>query len=108
VPNYEYQCQACSHVYEREHAIGEKKRYKCPECGSGKSKKLISSVGLIFKGSGFYVTDNRGAKGKVKTAGNGNGASVKKDSKEKTETKSTEKKKSDSSKTDTMTPISEN
>jgi putative FmdB family regulatory protein len=64
VPFYEYQCKACGHIFEREHAIGEKKSYKCPECSSGRTQRLISQVGVIFKGSGFYKTDNRNNNGR--------------------------------------------
>ncbi|HEX9745607.1 MAG TPA: FmdB family zinc ribbon protein [bacterium] len=67
MPLYEYQCKSCSHIFEREHAIGEKKKYKCPECGSSRNQKLISQVGVVFKGSGFYVTDSR-------KSGNGGGS----------------------------------
>jgi putative FmdB family regulatory protein len=69
VPVYEYQCKTCGHVFEREHAIGEKKKYRCPECSCNQTQKLVSQVGVVFKGSGFYKTDNRT---------NGGGGSVKK------------------------------
>jgi len=59
VPIYEYQCKNCGHVFEREHPIGQNKHYKCPECSSGKVIKLVSQVGVVFKGSGFYITDSR-------------------------------------------------
>lgn len=83
VPLYEYQCKACGHVFEREHPIGEAKKYKCPECASSRTQKIISQVGVIFKGSGFYVTDNRkssvGKKSGLKTtpkSPNGNGSAT--------------------------------
>jgi putative FmdB family regulatory protein len=63
VPNYEYQCKKCGHVFEREHAIGEKKSFRCPECSSSQTQKIISPVGVIFKGSGFYATDHRNGNG---------------------------------------------
>ncbi len=63
MPIYEYQCKACGHVFEREHAIGEKKQYKCPECSSSRTQKIISQVGVIFKGRGFYATDHRSGNG---------------------------------------------
>jgi len=70
VPVYEYQCKKCGHIFERDHAVGEKKHYKCPECSSKSTRKIISSVGVVFKGTGFYVTDNR--KGKdMNLSGNG-------------------------------------
>ena len=63
MPLYEYQCKACGHIFEREHAIGEKKKYKCPDCSSSRTRRLISEVGVIFKGTGFYKTDSRGGNG---------------------------------------------
>lgn len=63
MPNYEYQCTTCGHVFEREHAVGEKKRYSCPECSGRKTRRLISQVGVVFKGAGFYITDNRKGNG---------------------------------------------
>ncbi|MCX6645283.1 MAG: FmdB family transcriptional regulator [bacterium] len=77
MPVYEYQCRKCGHVFEREHAIGEHKKYKCPECSCADSQKLISNVGVIFKGSGFYATDNRKSNN-----GGGNGSKAKSAKKE--------------------------
>jgi len=57
MPNYEFQCVKCKEIFEDEVPVGQR-THKCPHCG-GKAKKLISSVGIIFKGSGFYCTDNR-------------------------------------------------
>ncbi len=80
VPVYEYQCRTCGHIFERDHAIGEKKHYRCPECSSGKTRKIISNVGVIFKGTGFYATDNRKSNG-------GGKSTVSDESKTKTEKK---------------------
>ena len=92
MPVYEYQCKTCGHVFEREHAIGEKKKYRCPECSCNQTQKLVSQVGVIFKGSGFYKTDNRT---------NGGGAAVKK-TKKSAESGTTEKS------SDVPSPASEN
>jgi putative FmdB family regulatory protein len=83
VPIYEYQCKSCGNIFEREHAIGEKKRYRCPECSCTQTQKLVSQVGVIFKGSGFYKTDHRkdSVGASTKTSG------VKKEKKETAETK---------------------
>ena len=72
MPIYEYQCKKCGHVFEREHAIGEQKKYRCPDCSCVNTQKLISKVGVIFKGTGFYATDNRKS-----SIGGGNGSKVK-------------------------------
>lgn len=58
MPLYEYQCQDCGVRFERRQSINEEPAKVCPEC-SGEVHRLIQPVGIIFKGSGFYVTDNR-------------------------------------------------
>lgn len=57
MPTYEYECTACKHTFEEFQKITDKPLTECPRCG-GKVRRLISGgAGLIFKGSGFYVTD---------------------------------------------------
>jgi putative FmdB family regulatory protein len=58
MPLYEYQCKACGVRFERRQRINEEPVKVCLECG-GEVYRLIQPVGIIFKGSGFYVTDNR-------------------------------------------------
>jgi putative FmdB family regulatory protein len=59
MPTYEYKCLKCKHTFEEFQKITDKPLVKCPKCG-GPVKRLISGgAGLIFKGSGFYVTDYR-------------------------------------------------
>jgi putative FmdB family regulatory protein len=60
MPTYEYQCEACGHKFDRFQSIKAEPIKKCPECGKNKVKRLISiGAGMIFKGSGFYITDYR-------------------------------------------------
>ena len=57
MPTYEYECQECGHRFEVFQSITEDSYKTCPAC-RGKVKRLISGgAGLIFKGSGFYITD---------------------------------------------------
>ena len=57
---YEYKCEACGHAFERFQPITAAPVKKCPECGKNKVRRLIGTgAGLIFKGSGFYITDYR-------------------------------------------------
>jgi putative FmdB family regulatory protein len=69
MPTYEYKCDACGHDFEQFHSITAEPIRKCPKCGKMKVKRLIGTgAGLIFKGSGFYITDYRdqGYKDKAK------------------------------------------
>ncbi len=60
MPTYEYQCDACGHAFEKFQSIMAAPVKVCPKCGKRKVRKLISAgAGLIFKGSGFYITDYR-------------------------------------------------
>lgn len=58
MPLYEYLCQSCGLRFERRQQFSEPPVKTCPECG-GEVVRLIQPAGIIFKGSGFYVTDNR-------------------------------------------------
>lgn len=60
MPTYEYQCAACNHKFEEFQSIKAKPTRKCPKCGKMKVDRLLSAgAGMIFKGSGFYITDYR-------------------------------------------------
>jgi len=58
MPIYEYQCKECGVRFERFQRFSEEPLKVCPECG-GTVYRLLQPVGIIFKGSGFYVTDHR-------------------------------------------------
>lgn len=58
MPTYQYECDACGHLFEHLQSMLDKKLTKCPECKKNKLHRLIGSgSGIIFKGSGFYETD---------------------------------------------------
>jgi len=83
LPTYQYACTACGHQLEAVQSFADEPLVECPAC-EGKLRKLFSSVGIVFKGSGFYRTDSRAAAGASSTVGaSDNGGS-------KTESKSTE------------------
>ena len=67
MPLYEYECESCGIRFERRQHMEDDPVEVCPECG-GHVHRLIQPVGIIFKGSGFYVTDNR-AKSSTATPG---------------------------------------
>ncbi len=56
MPIYEYKCLSCGKQFEQLRSISDDSPLTCPDCG-GKTKKLVTSAGLLFKGSGFYITD---------------------------------------------------
>jgi len=58
VPIYEYECGVCQVRFERKQSFDEEPVTMCPEC-QGKARRIIHSIPVIFKGSGFYITDNR-------------------------------------------------
>jgi len=58
MPLFEYQCDQCGVRFERLQRKADSTITKCPECG-GAVRRLLQPPGIIFKGSGFYVTDNR-------------------------------------------------
>jgi putative FmdB family regulatory protein len=58
MPIYEYECSDCGHKLEELQTMSEPPLVKCPNCGKDTLKRLIGGgAGLIFKGSGFYLTD---------------------------------------------------
>lgn len=58
MPTYQYQCTECGHAFEQVQSFSDDALTTCPEC-TGRLRKLFSSVGVVFKGSGFYKTDSR-------------------------------------------------
>jgi putative FmdB family regulatory protein len=56
MPTYEYECPE-GHAFEKFQKITEKPRTKCPECGKPATRKISGGAGLVFRGSGFYITD---------------------------------------------------
>ncbi len=59
MPTYEYMCTQCASPLEVVQSIHEPSLTECPSCEGGKLRKLFGNVGVVFKGSGFYRTDNR-------------------------------------------------
>ena len=58
MPRYEYECESCGIHFDKSQHYGDESLELCPECG-GSVHRLIQPVGIIFKGSGFYVTDHK-------------------------------------------------
>ncbi|MEW2505731.1 FmdB family zinc ribbon protein [Amycolatopsis sp. CA-161197] len=90
MPTYQYACKECDHRFEAVQSFSDASLTVCPQC-SGPLRKVFSSVGVVFKGSGFYRTDSRDSSKSSTTAA----APAK--SETKTETKSESKTDSSSS-----------
>jgi putative FmdB family regulatory protein len=79
MPIYEYECGHCGHKFELKQGFHDKPQAACPKCRK-KAKRVFHPTPIIFKGSGFYVTDHRkGSEPAANPASN--------PAKEKTETK---------------------
>ena len=63
MPTYEYACASCDTTHEVQQKMTDPALTECPACGESGLRKLFSGVGIHFKGSGFYRTDSRDAKG---------------------------------------------
>ena len=88
MPTYEYQCKSCGRAFEAVQAFSDSPLTTCDVCG-GALKKLYGAVGIVFKGSGFYKTDNRSSGSSTKptadaaTSSNGHDATSSSESKSK-------------------------
>ncbi|MCQ0023125.1 FmdB family transcriptional regulator [Streptomyces somaliensis DSM 40738] len=60
MPTYQYQCTECGEGLEAVQKFTDDALTECPSC-QGRLKKVFSAVGIVFKGSGFYRNDSRGA-----------------------------------------------
>jgi putative FmdB family regulatory protein len=77
MPTYEYACSKCGHHFEQFQSMRDEPLKKCPKCHKAALKRLIGGgAGLIFKGSGFYITDYKN-KGMAKAASAESGAAPK-------------------------------
>ena len=71
VPTYEYRCKSCGHELEAVQSFSDDPLTECPVC-AGPLRKVFGSIGITFKGSGFYKTDSRaGSKTSSATSGGG-------------------------------------
>ena len=88
MPTYDYKCDACGQAWEKVQSIKADPIKTCPHCGQETARRLIGmGAGLIFKGSGFYITDYRekgyadSAKADAAAGGGGEKAADKSDAK---------------------------
>lgn len=83
MPTYSYACTECDHKFDEVQAFTDDALTTCPQC-SGRLRKLFNSVGVVFKGSGFYRTDSREPQ-KSSSASSADVAAPKADKSEKSE-----------------------
>ena len=76
MPTYDYRCEK-GHVFELFHGIKDESPKSCPRCGTSARRVPAAGGGLLFRGSGFYITDYRskGYRDKAKAEGKGSGSS---------------------------------
>lgn len=67
MPTYAYACKDCGHAFDIQQSFSEDSLTVCPEC-RGTLRKKFNSVGVVFKGSGFYRTDSRSTSSSVPAA----------------------------------------
>ena len=79
MPTYQYACTACGHQLEAVQSFADEPLSECPAC-EGRLRKLFSSVGVVFKGSGFYRTDSRAKTSSSESASSDSSSSTSKDS----------------------------
>jgi putative FmdB family regulatory protein len=106
MPTYEYVCKECGHRFETKQSMKDEPLTACPQCG-GELRKVLHAAGLVFKGSGFYATDNRakpkestGSSDAKKSGDGGSGSDKKKDGSSSKDTGSKSDSKSSDSKSD--------
>jgi putative FmdB family regulatory protein len=86
MPVYAYRCSNCGVQFEKQQSFSDQKLLRCPECGKRALKKVYLPVGIVFKGSGFYATDNHSPSGLLSKKADEK-AEEKKESKESKESK---------------------
>jgi putative FmdB family regulatory protein len=63
MPTYEYECKSCNYTFEAFQSMKDPPLENCPQCGKNVRRLINGGTGIIFKGSGFYVTDkSKGSK----------------------------------------------
>lgn len=68
MPIYTYRCENCGVRFERQQHFSDAPLTWCPECNKKTLHKVYTPVGIVFKGSGFYSTDNRSPSGATRSS----------------------------------------
>lgn len=59
MPRYDYRCDSCGKTYELIQSFSAESAHTCEKCGRGTARRVLSAPPIVFKGSGWYVTDSR-------------------------------------------------
>ena len=65
MPTYTYQCENCGVRFDQYQKFTDEPLLVCPECSEAALRKVYQPVGIVFKGKGFYATDNRSPSGQT-------------------------------------------
>ncbi len=60
MPTYEYHCAKCDATYDLQQSFSAEPTHRCEQCGKGTAKRVLYAPRVVFKGGGFYATDNKG------------------------------------------------
>ena len=101
MPTYSYACTECDNRFDAVQAFSDDALTECPKC-HGRLRKLFGSVGVVFKGSGFYRTDNRDS---GKSSSNGSSKSSESSSSSSSEKSSSSDSSSSSSTSSSSAPV---
>jgi putative FmdB family regulatory protein len=70
MPTYSYRCSACANEFDQFQKFTDDPLTDCPSCG-GSVRRVIHPVGVVFKGSGWYITDSRKSNGSESSSSDG-------------------------------------
>ena len=90
MPTYSYRCSACANQFDQFQKFSDDPLTDCPTCG-GEVRRVIQPVGVVFKGSGWYITDNRPKSEAESGSNSSSSSSPKKSSSDSSTSKSPEK-----------------
>lgn len=80
MPTYVYKCGNCEHMFEVRQRMADDPLTDCPKCNESALRRVVNNVGIVFKGSGFYVTDNRNGRNSTASSNGSSAAAKEKDS----------------------------
>ncbi|MCP3854384.1 MAG: zinc ribbon domain-containing protein [Actinomycetia bacterium] len=109
MPTYEYRCKKCDQIFEFVQSFDDppkKSRRGCPEGGSCQLKKVYGSVGISFKGGGFYKNDSKGGSSKPSSESSSSASESSSSDSKSSDSKSSDTKSSDSKSSDTKSSSS--